>query len=900
MIFCLVLLSLLSTKVNAQHFNFEGGNPSEPFWTLYIAEATLNSTDLVAGDEIAIFDGEIMVGAITLTQVCTPENQFDNVLLAFNTLASGNPGYTPGNDVFFKCWDASLEIEIPDFEISFDNPYGDAWVQNVFPSEDGEYSIVHLSFNWITIGIIAGTVTNATIAEPIEGALVTVEGTSFSDITASDGTYLIEDVETGIYTLTANAAGYYPETITGVEVLTFETTTVDFNLLTSQTYNLVEGYQMVSSHMIAENPDMQNILEGILDNLDFVRNSDGYMLRKIGPNWINSIGDWVTTEGYLFKMNNADSFEISGEAINVSTPIELSTGYQIISYLPPQPLDCEVVFMYILDNLDFVRNTGGYMLQKIGPNWINNIANMQPGEGYLVKMNNADELIYSSFNYPPEPPSSPIPEDGAENQSIEIDLSWTCTDPEGYPLTYDIYFGTEATPPIVITGQAQTTYDPGTLEYYTEYFWKIVAKDDHSNTTEGAVWSFTTIENYTPEQPSSPIPEDGAVNQSLETDLSWTCTDPEGDPLTYDIYFGTESTPPILITGQVETTCELETLEYNTEYFWKIVAHDDHSNTTEGLVWSFTTIENYPPEPPSSPIPEDGDENQLINVDISWTCTDPEGDPLNYDIYFGTEATPPQVTTGQTETTYNPGTLQSNTEYFWKIVAHDDHSNTTEGAVWSFITEAVCGDPFIDPRDGQAYITVLIGDQCWMAENINIGTMISGSQNMSNNGLIEKYCYDDDPANCDIYGSLYQWNEMMQYTTMQGVQGICPSGWHIPTDDEWKILEGTVDSQYPVGDPIWNNTEWRGFDVGLNLKSISGWYSAGNGVDLFGFTALPGGLRMIYGGSFLGFGQNAYFWSSTEYDDSYCYRNLYYSNESTYRIFHSEENLGFSVRCLKD
>jgi hypothetical protein len=125
-IICLVFLSILSTNVNAQHFNFEGGNPSAPFWTLYIAEATLSSVDLEAGDEIAIFDGDIMVGAITLAQVCTPENQFDNVLLAFNTLASGNPGYTPGNNVLFKCWDASLEIEIPDFEISFDNPYGDA------------------------------------------------------------------------------------------------------------------------------------------------------------------------------------------------------------------------------------------------------------------------------------------------------------------------------------------------------------------------------------------------------------------------------------------------------------------------------------------------------------------------------------------------------------------------------------------------------------------------------------------------------------------------------------------------------------------------------------------------------------------------------------------------------
>ena len=63
----------------------------------------------------------------------------------------------------------------------------------------------------------------------------------------------------------------------------------------------------------------------------------------------------------------------------------------------------------------------------------------------------------------------------------------------------------------------------------------------------------------------------------------------------------------------------------------------------------------------------------------------------------------------------------------------------------------------------------------------------------------------------------------------------CPIGWHLPTDDEFKILEGTVDSQYPVGDPIWNNTGARGYDAGLNLKSTSGWYYNGNGADLYGF-----------------------------------------------------------------
>ena len=76
-----------------------------------------------------------------------------------------------------------------------------------------------------------------------------------------------------------------------------------------------------------------------------------------------------------------------------------------------------------------------------------------------------------------------------------------------------------------------------------------------------------------------------------------------------------------------------------------------------------------------------------------------------------------------------------------------------------------CGEALVDTRDGQSYTTVQIGTQCWMAENLNIGTMTNGSNNQADNGTIEKYCYNDSTANCDTYGGLYQWKEMMQYVT---------------------------------------------------------------------------------------------------------------------------------------
>ena len=200
---------------------------------------------------------------------------------------------------------------------------------------------------------------------------------------------------------------------------------------------------------------------------------------------------------------------------------------------------------------------------------------------------------------------------------------------------------------------------------------------------------------------------------------------------------------------------------------------------------------------------------------------------------------------------------------------------------------------------GQVYNTVLIGTKCWLKENLNVGTMIPGSQDMADNSTIEKYCYENNPSNCETYGGLYQWNEMMQYNTQQGVKGICPSGWHIPTDDELKILEGTVDSQYGVGDPEWNGIGVRGFDACFHLKSTAGWYGNGNGDDSFGFTALPGGYRTYYG-SFGGLGNYADFWSSTESNGSHAWgRSLGYDYDKVLRGYSNKTN-GFSARCLQD
>ena len=166
--------------------------------------------------------------------------------------------------------------------------------------------------------------------------------------------------------------------------------------LDTQVFDLETGYQFISSGVIPPDPDMMVVMTDVLnDNLAFVRNSQGTMLRKIGPNWVNGIGDWIIDEGYLVKMNAGDSFAIEGLRIDPSTGIPVTTGYQFVSYFPEAPMDALVAFGSIVgEDLDFIRDSQGSMLRKIGPNWINGIGDAMPGEGYLVKMFADGEILY--------------------------------------------------------------------------------------------------------------------------------------------------------------------------------------------------------------------------------------------------------------------------------------------------------------------------------------------------------------------------------------------------------------------------------------------------------------------------------------------------------------------------
>jgi uncharacterized protein (TIGR02145 family) len=216
--------------------------------------------------------------------------------------------------------------------------------------------------------------------------------------------------------------------------------------------------------------------------------------------------------------------------------------------------------------------------------------------------------------------------------------------------------------------------------------------------------------------------------------------------------------------------------------------------------------------------------------------------------------------------------------------------------------------------DGNTYNSIGIGDQCWMKKNLSTthysdGTAIplvsSASDWISLVNTSKAYCYyDSSSTNAAIYGALYTWAAAMNGSSSSLenpslVQGICPAGWHLPSDAEWKQLEVFLGMTQTQAD----NTGWRGTDQGGKLKETgtSHWLSPNTGAtNSSGFTALPGGWRSSYSGNFFNIGEDNELWTASEDGSSYAfYRELSYNNTKIFRDYSSKIQ-GRSVRCIYD
>ena len=216
--------------------------------------------------------------------------------------------------------------------------------------------------------------------------------------------------------------------------------------------------------------------------------------------------------------------------------------------------------------------------------------------------------------------------------------------------------------------------------------------------------------------------------------------------------------------------------------------------------------------------------------------------------------------------------------------------------------EETTSGTFIDSRDGNEYNWVQIGDQVWMAENLaylpSVNMVADGSEDAAGS-YYYVYGYDgtnvaDAKAtdNYATYGVLYNWTAAMDgeassTTNPSGIQGVCPAGWHVPSDAEWAELTNYLGGTSVAGGKLkeTGTTHWASPNTDATNET--------------GFTALPGGTRYD-NGTFDDFGNYGYWWSATEdYTDNAWFRYVSYNDDYVLRNYYYKE-LGFSVRCVRD
>ena len=193
-----------------------------------------------------------------------------------------------------------------------------------------------------------------------------------------------------------------------------------------------------------------------------------------------------------------------------------------------------------------------------------------------------------------------------------------------------------------------------------------------------------------------------------------------------------------------------------------------------------------------------------------------------------------------------------------------------------------------DTRDGQTYKTVTIGKQTWMAENLNYDPGdVSSLGSYAWHG-----CYNDDANNCVTYGRLYTWEVTMNDAACAygntcnpsgTVQGICPEGWYVPSDAEWNTLWAAVGGCSTAG---------------AKFKSTTGWDNYGNGIDEYGFSVLPAGVRIE--GNFYDQGEFAQLWSASENYSDYATSQGFNDRDDDLVQYYPYKNSANSLRCIQD
>jgi hypothetical protein len=452
---------------------------------------------------------------------------------------------------------------------------------------------------------------------------------------------------------------------------------------------------------------------------------------------IDAINTFATTEGDVWSFTTAP-LTLANKVIN-SDPELNETGYGV-QRNPSWEDGGGPAWYYDIPNTYDVyfgkTNPPVFKINQSGLSYEPGILDYDQLYFWRIDVVNPDgtqegDLLYFSTapQTPPGKATAPDPADNALAVAIQQfpALAWT---PGAWSETFDVYVGLSSGMTVKVTTVSDPTYIPTGLILETEYFWRIDCAN-YDGITTGDEWSFTTgpiqllkelnlnefsdgkplatlpigteqpLDEWvngmparfflnpaygtTPVKPGTPSPPDDSTTASIFSILSWIDT---MDYMNYDVYFG-ETDPPPFIGNQATKSYDPGQLDYETLYYWRIDPIQEETGT--GDVWSFTTLPVTPPNEAIIVTPIDGGTDVATNKVLFWTDG---GLGTSYNVYFGT-SNPPASIGNQIGTSYDPGDLEPDTEYFWRIDAVN-YDGMTTGTVWSFRTRGL--DYFVNPQ----------------------------------------------------------------------------------------------------------------------------------------------------------------------------------------------------------
>jgi len=460
---------------------------------------------------------------------------------------------------------------------------------------------------------------------------------------------------------------------------------------------------------------------------------------------------------------------------------------------------------------------------------------------------------------------------------IERGVCWNTT-PGDYPTINDNK--------ISDTGSIHGTIECiiGSLEPNTEYYIRTYATNNFDITGYGRTDTIRTrgiptvhIRNIFDIRPDS-VKVTGEISSDGDSEITGygVCWNTTGKPdINKDNYSG-ESGAPV----NKEYTVQMTGLAPSTYYYIRSYATNRYGTGYDGKDSLFHTLSGIPvlsatniTQVQSTSLICCGEIKSDEGADITerGICWNTTGSP---DIYDN------KVIARENETDSFCVTISGllpNTNIYFRAYASNDYG-TGYGPECDTITTAC--DAF---TEGSGEIC----DQVWSMENADVGIMIDSSKDQRNNSINEYYCYANDENNCDDYGGMYQWNEMMKYSTVEGSRGICPAGYHIPSESEWQRLINNLGGISVAGSK-------------LKEAGTSHWQTPNDATNESYFTALPGGYRSSEG-LFSSIRRSVCYWTSTDNgnQDYAFYRSLYYNNSEVPRTFGSKSTACY-VRCIKD